>query len=145
MTRTVQDAADFAIRAHAGQLDKAGLPYFLHPEAVAHALAEHGEYAMMAGWLHDVVEDTEWTLDDLRAYGFPEEVVSAVDSVTRREGEAYMDMIGRAAADPLGRLVKIADTAHNSSLPRLAVLPKDQADFLRRRYEKARKKLFEGH
>ncbi|MER7331770.1 MULTISPECIES: HD domain-containing protein [unclassified Micromonospora] len=135
---TVADADALAERAHRGQVDKAGRPYIEHPRAVAAALAEHGDLAVMAGLLHDVVEDTPVTLDDLRAAGYPEAVVSAVDAVSRREGETYMDMIRRAAADLLGRLVKLADNSHNSSPDRLAVLEPEVAEFLRRRYAKAR-------
>lgn len=92
----------------------------------------------MAGLLHDVVEDSDITLDDLRADGFPEAVISAVDSVTRRDGELYRDMIARAAADPIGRLVKLADNAHNSSPERLAALDEPVRTGLARRYAKAR-------
>lgn len=127
--------------AHRGQVDKAGKPYIDHVRAVAEALEPHGELAMTAGWLHDVVEDTDYTLDDLRRFDMPAAVVSAVDSVTRREGETYMDMIRRAAADPLGRLVKLADNANNSDEGRLALLPADVADRLRKRYAKAREVL----
>ncbi|MFI7073496.1 HD domain-containing protein [Micromonospora sediminicola] len=137
---TVADADALAAAAHHGQTDKAGRPYIEHPRAVAAILAEqgHGDHAVMAGLLHDVVEDTPISLDDLRAAGFPEAVVSAVDAVSRRDGETYMDMIRRAAADPLGRLVKLADNAHNSSEERLANLDPEAAAFLRRRYAKAR-------
>lgn len=135
---TVADADALAERAHRGQVDKAGRPYIEHPRAVAAALAVHGDLAVMAGLLHDVVEDTHVTLDDLRAAGYPEAVVSAVDSVSRRAGETYMDMIRRAAADPLGRLVKIADNANNSDEDRLSYLEPEVAEFLRRRYAKAR-------
>ncbi|MEU7170237.1 HD domain-containing protein [Micromonospora tulbaghiae] len=137
---TVADADHLAFCAHHGQTDKAGNPYIDHPRAVAAILAEqgHGDHAVMAGLLHDVVEDTPITLDDLRAAGFPEAVVSAVDAVTRREGETYMDMVRRAAADPLGRLVKLADNANNSDPQRMALLDPADAERLGRRYAKAR-------
>lgn len=135
---TIADADALAEHAHRGQVDKAGRPYIEHPRAVARMLAEHGDHAVMAGLLHDVVEDTPVTLDDLRTAGYPSEVVDAVDSVTRRQGETYMDMIRRAAAHPLGRLVKLADNAHNGDEARLAVLEPAVAEFLRRRYAKAR-------
>ncbi|MEU0078449.1 HD domain-containing protein [Micromonospora tulbaghiae] len=137
-TPTVADADALATAAHYGQLDKAGWPYIEHPRAVARMLAEHGDHAVMAGLLHDVVEDTTVTLDDLRAAGYPPEVVAAVDAVSRRPGETYMDMIRRAAADPLGRLVKLADNASNSDPARLALLPDEEADRLRRKYARAR-------
>ncbi|TDC84334.1 HD domain-containing protein [Micromonospora sp. KC606] len=143
MIRTVQDADTLAAVAHWGQVDKAGRPYINHPRAVAAILAAqgHGDNAIMAGLLHDVVEDTPVTLDDLRAAGFPDEVVSAVDAVTRRQGETYSDLIRRAAAHPLGRLIKLADNETNSDPARLALLPDEVAERLRRKYERARRVL----
>ncbi len=128
-----------AEQAHRGQVDKAGDPYIAHPRAVAAMLAPYGENAQMAGVLHDVVEDTGITLDDLLAAGYPEEVVSAVDSVTRRDNETYMDMIRRAAAHPLGRRVKLADNQHNTD--RLHNLDEPVRSGMARRYERARRIL----
>jgi (p)ppGpp synthase/HD superfamily hydrolase len=141
VTRTVDDARELAIAAHQGQVDKAGRPYIEHPKTVAEMLALHGELAVMAGWLHDVVEDTPVTLDQLREMGFPPEVVAAVDSVTWRDGETYEDLIRRAAADPLGRLVKLCDNKTNSDPARLALLDEKTADRLRRKYARAREIL----
>lgn len=135
---TVADADELAAWAHAGQVDRAGRAYIDHPRTVAALVAELGEHAIMAALLHDVVEDSDVTLGDLRAAGYPEPVVAAVDAVTRRPGERYLDMVRRAAADPLGRLVKLADNAHNSAPERLAVLDPEVADGLRRRYARAR-------
>lgn len=137
----VEEARALARQAHQGQVDKAGRPYHEHVEAVADLLAEHGPDAQIAGLLHDVIEDTGLTADDLRAAGVSKHVVDAVLSVTRRKGETYMDMIRRAAAHPLGRLVKLADNAHNSSPERLAVLGDEEAAFLAKRYTRARKAL----
>lgn len=138
---TLDDASFLARRMHEGQVDKAGNPYYLHVFAVRDALAPHGPAAQMAGVLHDIVEDTSTTLTDLRMVGVPEEVVLAIGAVTRRPGESYMGLIRRAAADPLGRLVKLADNRHNSDEARLALLPADQAGRLRERYRKAREVL----
>lgn len=135
---TPEQADRLAQAAHHGQVDKAGNPYIEHVRAVAAQLVDHGPNAVMAGLLHDVVEDTHITLDDLRELGYPDEVVNAVDSVSRREGETYMDMVRRAAADPLGRLVKLADNANNSDPARLALLDPEQADWFRQKYAKAR-------
>lgn len=139
--QTIENADLLARTAHRGQVDKAGNPYIDHPRAVAEALREHGDHAVMAGLLHDVVEDTHITLDDLRELGYPDDVVAAVDSVTRRPNETYMDMVRRAAADPLGRLVKLADNAHNSSPERLAALEPEVAAGLAKRYARARATL----
>lgn len=144
---TVADADRLAEVAHRGQVDKAGNPYIDHPRAVAKELHVYGDYAVMAGLLHDVVEDTDITLDDLRAAGYPEEVVAAVDSVSRRPDEPYMDLIRRAAANPLGRLIKLADNRHNSDperLARLALIDPDQAAWFREKYAKAREVLLAG-
>jgi (p)ppGpp synthase/HD superfamily hydrolase len=135
---TVEETDAFAARCHEGQVDKAGQPYIEHQRAVAAALVEHGDEAVMAGLLHDVVEDCGVTLDQLRAMGYPERVVAAVDSVSHRDGEAYLDAIRRAAADPLGRLVKLSDNATNGSEERLALLDEATADRLRTKYAKAR-------
>jgi (p)ppGpp synthase/HD superfamily hydrolase len=141
VTRTVDDARELAIAAHQGQVDKAGKPYIEHPKTVAGLLAPHGDLAVMAGWLHDVVEDTPVALAQLAELGFPPEVVAAVDSVTWREGESYDDLIRRAAADPIGRLVKLADNRTNSDEVRLALLDAETADRLRRKYARAREIL----
>lgn len=126
---------------HEGQVDKAGNPYYDHVAAVAKMCSKHGYLAEAAGYLHDIVEDTEMTLDQLRAHGFPEAVVSAVDAVTKRPGEAYLDAVRRAAQDPLGRVVKLADNRHNSDEDRLALLPAEKRDRLRKKYAQAREIL----
>ncbi|SNT64362.1 HD domain-containing protein [Asanoa hainanensis] len=138
---TVEETDAFAARCHEGQVDKAGRPYIDHPRTVAAALVGHGDEAVMAGLLHDVVEDCGVTLDELRAMGYPERVVSAGDSVSHRGGETYLDGIRRAAADPLGRLVKLADNATNGDEARLALLDEETADRLRRKYARAREIL----
>ncbi|MFL1377012.1 MULTISPECIES: VOC family protein [unclassified Nocardiopsis] len=138
MALTLEQASELAARAHAGQVDKVGRPYVEHVHAVRDLLAVHGESAQVAGVLHDVLEDTDLTADDLRAHGCPEEVVRAVVAVSRRPGETYDALIARAAADPLGRLVKLADNAHNSDEARLAALPAEQAERLRAKYARAR-------
>lgn len=141
MAITVEEATELARRAHAGQVDKAGRDYFLHVCAVRDALAGYGEDAQVAGVLHDVLEDTPLTEDDLAAAGVPARVLRAIDSVTRRPGEAYMDMIRRAGADDLGRIVKLADNADNTREDRMAALDPAQAASLRKRYARARAAL----
>lgn len=129
---TLERAIEIAARAHAGQFDKANQPYILHPLRVM--LAVTGECERMAAVLHDVVEDTPITLDDLRAEGFPEPVVMAVAALTKAKGEGRLDAAKRAAANPIARVVKLADVADNMDLRRL----KDptEKDFARiREYE----------
>lgn len=119
-TATVEDAVSIAARAHRGQTDKAGAPYLLHPLRMM--LRMETEAAMMAAVLHDVVEDTGWTLERLRGEGFPDEVVEAVDCLTRREGESYEEFVERARANPIARRVKIADLEDNMNVRRFGRL-----------------------
>jgi (p)ppGpp synthase/HD superfamily hydrolase len=80
------------------------------------------ETAMMAAVLHDVVEDTDWTLERLREAGFAEEVVEAVDCLTHREGESYEEFVGRVRANPIARQVKVADLEDNMNIRRIGQL-----------------------
>lgn len=83
---TIERAIEIAARAHAGQVDKAGAPYILHPLRVM--LAVKTEEQQMAAVLHDVVEDTEVTFNELRAEGFAANVLEAVKALTKRDGES---------------------------------------------------------
>jgi hypothetical protein len=106
----------FASNKHQNSRPYGKLPYITHPAAVAKLLAPYGPEAVAAGWLHDTVEDTDATLDQLRTEGFPDAVVTAVDGVTRRENETYFDFVRRAASTSwMSRIVKLADNVHNSS------------------------------
>lgn len=138
---TLDDAILLAVQAHHGQRDKAGLPYILHPLRVM--LGVQGETARMAAVLHDVVEDTPHTLDDLRRLGYPEAVVRAVDALTRRDGEAYGAFVERAAADPVARLVKLADLEDNMDIRRLPVFGEPERRRLAR-YHAAWQRLTAG-
>ena len=121
---TVEDAVSIAVRAHRGQRDKAGAPYLLHPLRMM--LRMDTEAAMMAAVLHDVVEDTEWTLERLREAGFSEEVLEAVDCLTHREGESYQEFVERVRTNPIARQVKIADLEDNMNVRRMNQLgPKE--------------------
>lgn len=110
-------ALELAKAAHAGQLDKGGEPYISHPIAVA-AMVETEEEKTVA-LLHDVVEDTPVTLEELRRQGFPELVMEAVDILTKRPGSDYRDYIQRVKQNPLALTVKIADMTHNMDLSRI--------------------------
>jgi (p)ppGpp synthase/HD superfamily hydrolase len=118
MMATLERAIEIAARAHAGQVDKAGQPYVLHPLRMM--LAVTTPEARMAAVLHDVVEDTAVTLDELRAEGFPASVLEAVEALTKREGEDYEAFIRRVAPNPIAREVKLADLRDNSDLSRIA-------------------------
>lgn len=113
----LEEAILLAVEAHQGQKDKAGMPYILHPLRMMSKMRTEAE--MMTAVLHDVVEDTGWTLDDLRQKGFPEQVVHAVDCLTRRPGEDYMVFVKRSTTDPLARRVKLADLEDNMDIRRI--------------------------
>ncbi len=138
---SLRDAVELATRAHAGQLDKIGDDYIGHPLRVMDAVGAAAEraavdpyHARLAAVLHDVVEDTDVTLADLAALGYPPEVVAAVDALTHRDGEPVPDYLTRVAGNDLAVVVKRADMADNSNPARLARLPRDQADRYTRRY-----------
>lgn len=115
---TIERAIEIAARAHAGQVDKAGAAYIFHPLRLM--LAVQLPYERMAAVLHDVVEDTTVTLADLVNEGFPSEVIDAIDSLTKREGEGRLDAAERAAGNPIARVVKLADVTDNMDLTRIA-------------------------
>ena len=104
MAASLEDAIALAVSAHKGQLDKAGAPYILHPLRLM--MAVETEHQKMAALLHDVVEDCDMTLQQLVEWGYPEEVVRAIDHLTRREGETYRQFTERAGSDPVARVVK---------------------------------------
>lgn len=132
---TEGDAVRIAREAHAGQTDKSGQPYIGHPLRVMAAL--RGEHERMAAVLHDVIEDTPITADDLRAAGCPEEVVVAVIALSKADGEAQDDYLARVAANPMARTVKLADIADNSSPARLVALDQATQERLRAKYAAA--------
>ena len=131
-----------AAAAHAGQVDRLGVPYVEHVRAVAAALRPLGDELAMAGLLHDVLEDTSWTADGLRAAGVPDAVVRTVQAVTKVPGVPYEEMIRRVAADRSAALVKIADNAHNSHPDRAAALEPAERERLGARYAAARAVLW---
>ena len=138
-------SAQIARAAHEGQVDKAGEPYIEHPTAVAQqaAIISRGDPAVIAAaWLHDVVEDTDWTIEALLGAGIPAEVAQIVDAVTRQEDEGYLsEFIPRIIA--AGRkpvLLKLSDIWHNLHPDRAGSLPQH----LRMRYETARRMLREA-
>src|SRR4030095_286540 len=101
----------------------------------------HGAHAQMSAVLHDVVEDTDITIEDLVAMGYPAAVTTAVDALTRRVGEPVQDYLERVAADPIAVVVKRGAMADNSNPARLARLAPDDADRLATRYAGRRRLL----
>ena len=136
-------AERIARAAHAGQTDKAGMPYAEHPARVAARVADDPD-AAAAAWLHDVLEDTSMTAEDLAAHGIPERVVTAVRALTHRDDQTPEKYYAAVAADALARRVKHADLADNSDPRRLAVLEADDpatAARLRAKYAHAAAEL----
>jgi (p)ppGpp synthase/HD superfamily hydrolase len=135
---TLEHAIALAAKAHAGQIDKAGLPYILHPLRMMLRLNENDDRIVAV--LHDVVEDCGWTLEDLRAEGFATQIIEAVEAVTRRADETYEQFVERAALNSIGKRVKLADLLDNSDMSRIA--QPTQKDFDRiERYRHAIEKL----
>lgn len=118
---TLERAIALAASVHAGQRDKQGKPYILHPLRVMLHLAD--EAAQIVAVLHDTIEDTDLTEDDLRREGFSDEVVAAVCLVTHRKHEPYADYVVRCAGNPLARQVKLSDLEDNTRLDRALMRP----------------------
>lgn len=115
---TIERAIAIAAAAHEGQLDKAGAPYVFHPLRLMMRMATIEERIVAV--LHDVVEDSAITFEDLEKEGFSTAVLEALESVTRRPSENYDKFVLRAAANPIGRRVKLVDLEDNCDLSRIA-------------------------
>ncbi|MFE0063279.1 HD domain-containing protein [Streptomyces sp. NPDC059003] len=131
-----------AKRAHAGQVDKIGVPYIVHVRAVAAGLAPMGDELVKASLLHDVLEDIDWTAEGLRKAGIPARVVEIVEAVTNTSGMSYEEKIRRITADPQATLVKVADNAHNSRPDRAEQLPDAKRERLAAKCRSARAQLW---
>ncbi len=116
-TPLTKKALRIAYSAHHGQRDKGGLPYIHHPLHVAERMTD--ELSCAAALLHDVVEDTDWTFDELAAEGIPAPVLEALQLLTHRPSDSYMDYVRGLRSNPIARAVKLADLDHNSDLTRV--------------------------
>jgi len=126
MSSLLEKAIQIAVAAHSGAKRKNGTPYVLHPLRMMCRLQHESEQIVAV--LHDVIEDTHWTLDDLKREGFPDHILAALDCVTKRAGETYEAFIDRAASNPLARSVKLADLEDNMNVAELpTVTPQDSA------------------
>ncbi|MDQ0062369.1 HD domain-containing protein [Paenibacillus harenae] len=135
---TLNDAIILATTMHKGQYDKGGHPYILHPLRIM--LMADSDVNRIVAVLHDVVEDTEVTLEGLRQLGYGDEIVEAIDHLTRRESETYMEFIARTKQNEIARVVKLLDIEDNSDLSRLSEVT--QQDLTRaKRYSKAKEIL----
>lgn len=113
---TLEDAIMLALQVHQGQQDKACSPYILHPLRLM--LRMKTEEEMIVAVLHDIVEDSSWTIEQLRSRGFSEKVLIAIECLTRRDGESYETFIERVQTNPIACRVKIADLEDNMNIQR---------------------------
>lgn len=116
-TELTNKAMRIAYRAHANQFDKSDVPYIFHPYHLAEQMKT--EHEVIVALLHDVVEDTDVTLDDLKKEGFPTDVLEALRLLTRDRTVPYLEYIAGLKDNPLAKKVKMADLRHNSDVTRL--------------------------
>ena len=139
-TETTKKALKLAFDAHKDQLDKSELPYVFHPFHLADQMETEDE--TVVALLHDVVEDTKYTFDDIRAMGFSEKVIEALTLLTHDDAEPYLEYVARLRDNDLARKVKLADLRHNSDLTRLDII--DEKALMRvRKYAEAIRVLSE--
>lgn len=134
-TDKTKKAMKLCYEAHKDQVDKAGVPYVFHPFHVAEQMTS--EASTIVALLHDVVEDTDYTLDDIAAAGFGKEIVDAVALMTHEDDVPYLDYVAKLKDNPIAREVKLADLAHNSDQSRLGEIDEETRHRLEK-YEKAK-------
>lgn len=134
-TELTKKAMKIAYDAHHGQLDKGGLPYVFHPWHLAEQMDD--EISTIAALLHDVVEDTDWTLEQLEAEGFPPESMEALRLLTHPEGQPYMEYVAGLRHNSVAVKVKLADLRHNSDFTRLSAVTAGQRARLEQKYAPA--------
>ena len=115
-TILTKKALQVSFNAHKDQVDKSGMPYVYHPFHLAEQMND--EYSTCVALLHDVVEDTDVTLDEIKDFGFPDEVIEALALMTHSDDVPYLDYVRAMKDNTLARRVKLADLAHNSDLSR---------------------------
>lgn len=133
-THLTNEAMKLAYKAHHGQVDKGGIPYIFHPFHLAEQMPD--EYTTCVALLHDVVEDTDVTLEEIKAF-FPPEVADAVAVMTHGKDEPYLDYVRRVSKHPIARIVKLADLRHNSDQTRLENADEATRLYFQEKYRKA--------
>jgi len=124
-TEMTKKALKLCFEAHKEQIDKSGMPYVFHPFHLAEQMQD--EESTIVALLHDVVEDTDYTLDDLSKMGFDDSVLAAINLMTHMEGVPYMDYVEQIKTNPIAKTVKLADLRHNSDMTRFDVVtPRDR-------------------
>ena len=116
-TKLTLKAMKIAFAAHYGQNDDAGFPYIHHPLHVAEHMKT--EKKCIVALLHDVIEDSVFSLEDLKRLGIPDDCIEAIDLLTHKEGEDYLSYIRKIKENDLARSVKLADIDHNSDKTRV--------------------------
>lgn len=134
-------ALNFAYQKHHGQVDKAGMPYIFHPYEVSKQLND--EDATIVALLHDVLEDTDATIDDLKELGLSNHVIKAIVTLTHDNSMTYKEYIENIRLNPLARLVKINDLRHNLDIKRLRHVTKKDLERVEK-YKKALERLEEN-
>lgn len=119
-TAGTKKALKVCFEAHKDQVDKSGAPYVFHPFHLAEQMKD--EKTTIVALLHDVIEDTEYTFEDLRNMGFDNEVIEALMLMTHSKDIPYMDYVAKIKHNPIAKAVKLADLQHNSDLSRLDVV-----------------------
>ena len=133
-TEKTKKALKLCFEAHKNQLDKSGMPYVFHPFHLAEQMET--EETVVAALLHDVMEDTDYTAEDLKEMGFDGDVLDALLLLTHQDGVDYMDYVKKIKSNPIAKAVKLADLTHNSDLTRLDTV--DQKALERKeKYKKA--------
>jgi hypothetical protein len=133
-TPLTKKAMQISFEVHKNQKDKSGMPYFIHPLHLAEQMETEAE--ICTALLHDVVEDGDYSIEDLKKAGFPEEITDAVQLLTRREDEDYFDYVARVRQNPIARRVKLVDLTHNSDLSRIDN-PSEKDRIRAKKYHKA--------
>lgn len=119
-------ALKLCFEAHKDQIDKSGMPYVFHPFHLAEQMQD--EETTIVALLHDLIEDTDYTIEDLREMGFGERVLAAIALMTHAPEVPYMDYVAQIKTNSIARAVKLADLRHNSDVSRLDfVTAKDEA------------------
>ena len=119
-TKLTKKAMKIAFEAHKNQTDKNGIPYIYHPIHLAEQMAD--EKTICVALLHDVVEDTDITFEQLVREGFPDDIIEALKLLTHDDSIQYMDYVKEIKSNPIAAAVKLADLKHNSDLTRLDVI-----------------------
>ena len=134
-TEKTKKAMKLCYEAHKDQVDKTGVPYVFHPFHVAEQMTD--EATTIVALLHDVVEDTDYTLEDIAAEGFGKDILEAVSLMTHEDDVPYLDYVAKLKDNPIARAVKLADLAHNSDLSRIGKIDDETRERLEK-YKKAK-------